>query len=72
MNKLRIDINPLFTNIADYYWDHMDPQNDGSIWEWLLKDYGVVRIGPMADRHNRTWVKFPDEAHLSLFLLRWS
>lgn len=70
--RLRIDINPYFKNIANYYWDHMDPATDGSIWEWLLRDYEVVRIGPIKDRDGRSWVAFPDEAHLTLFMMRWS
>ena len=71
MNSIQIDINPYFRDIADYYWDHMDPATDGSIWEWLLRDYEAVRRGPILDRANRTWVSFPDEQHLTLFLLRW-
>ena len=71
MNKIRIDINPYFRTIADYYWDHLDPATDGSIWEWLSKDYGVVRLGPIHDR-GRSMISFPDEQHLTMFLLRWS
>lgn len=69
---LRIDINPYFKNIADYYWDHLDPQTDGSIWEWLAKEHDVIRLGPIRDRDGRTWVSFPDEAHKTMFILRWS
>ena len=69
---LRIDINPYFKNIADYYWDNLDPHIDGSIWEWLAKEYEVIRIGPIKDRDGKTWVSFPDEQHKTLFLLRWS
>lgn len=70
--KLRIDINPYFKNIADYYWDNLEPQIDGSIWEWLLRDYKVIRIGPIVTRDKKTWVSFPDEQHLTAFLLRWA
>ena len=74
MNEIRIDITPYFKDIADYYWDHMDPATDGSIWEWLLKDYGVNKSGPgpVRERVRSSWVSFPDEQHLTMFLLRWS
>lgn len=69
---IRIDINPYFKNIADYYWDHLDPQIDGSIWEWLLVEYGVSRLGPIRDMEGKSWVSFPDEQSKTMFLLRWA
>ena len=69
--KLRLDIRQYFPTIANYYWDHLDPQIDGSIWDWLGKDYQVVKVGPVGSKPE-LWVTFPDEQHLSLFLLRWS
>jgi hypothetical protein len=68
----RIDISPYFKHIANYYWDHLDPESDGTIWDWLRLEYGIARAGPRIDKLGRTWISFPDESHLTLFLLRWA
>ena len=68
--KLRIDIRPYFPAVANYYWDNMDPESDGSIWDWLGRDYDIVRIGPVGSK-KELWVHFPDAETLLLFKLRW-
>ena len=68
--RLLIDVGPMFKQIADYYWDHMDPEFDGSIWDWLRRDYGVIKVGPRGSKRELL-IQFPDEAHKTLFLLRW-
>lgn len=70
--KLRVDVNPYFKRIADYYWDHLDPSTDGSIWDWLKRDYDVIKIGPIKDRDGKMWVVFPNESSYAMFLLRWA
>lgn len=70
--QLRVDIRPYFPRIANYYWDHMDPSTDGSIWEVLARDYNIGRIGPIGDPTRALWVNFPDEKTLMWFKLRWS
>jgi hypothetical protein len=70
--KLRIDINPYFKKIADHYWDHLDPQTDGTIWEWMAREYQVVRISAIRVGENKTWVSFPSEEYMTLFMLRWA
>lgn len=74
--KLRTDIRPYFQKIADYYWDHLDRDlyNDGqhiTIWDWLKRDYDVVKIGQIGSK-TELWVSFPDEQHMTLFMLRWA
>ena len=69
--KLRVDIRPYFKNIADYYWDNLDTTVDGSIWDWLYRDYNVIKIGPVGSK-PQLWVSFPDEKMLAWFLLRWA
>ena len=69
--KLRADIRPYFQKIADHYWDYLDPHTDGTIWEWLKRDYDVVKIGQIGSK-TELWVTFPDEQHMTMFLLRWA
>ena len=70
MTKLRVDIRPYFPRIANYYWDNMDPASDGSIWVWLKRDYGIIKIGTIGD-NSELWVHFPDDKMLMWFKLRW-
>jgi hypothetical protein len=58
-------------NIVDYYWDNIDPTNDGTIWEWLEREYNCKRS--RAINKTYTWdLVFDSEEYYSLFLLRWS
>lgn len=68
--KLRVDIRPYFPRIANYYWDNMDPASDGSIWDWLKRDYNIIKIRSVGD-NRELWVQFPDEKTLMWFKLRW-
>jgi hypothetical protein len=68
---LRTDIRPYFPKIANWYWDNKDPATDGSIWDCLKRDHDVVKIGSMGSKPE-LWVSFPDEQHLTMFMLRWS
>ena len=69
--QLRVDIRPYFPRIANYYWDNMDPSTDGSIWDWLKRDYDISRLYHIGDARP-LWVHFPDEKTLMWFILRWS
>jgi hypothetical protein len=70
--KLRIDIRPYFPKIADYYWDELEDQDPHmTIWEWLRRDYDVVKIGTLGD-NPELWVSFPTEQDITAFVLRWS
>jgi hypothetical protein len=74
--KLRADIRPYFQKIADYYWDNIgrDFYNEGhhiTIWDWLKRDYSVVKIGQIGSK-TELWVTFPDEQHMTMFMLRWT
>jgi hypothetical protein len=70
--KLRKDIRPYFQKIADYYWQEstIDVEHM-TIWEWLQRDYSVVKVGPVGSKPE-LWVLFPDEQHLTMFMLRWA
>jgi hypothetical protein len=68
--KLRIDIRPYFPKIANYYWDTKDPATDGSIWDWLGREYDIIKIGHLGDKPE-LWVSFPDEKMIAWFMLRW-
>ena len=68
--RLVINVDPDFKKITDYYWDHVEPEFDGSIWDWLHRDYGVVKIGQRGSKQEML-IQFPDEQHKTLFLLRW-
>ncbi len=74
--KLRVNIRPYFQKIADYYWDNIgrDLYHNGqhiTIWDWLKRDYDVVKVGPVGSKPE-LWVSFPDEQHLTMFMLRWT
>lgn len=71
MSKLRVDVRPFFPKIANYYWDHMDPATDGSIWDWLRRDYDIIKIGAIGSS-KALWVTFPDEKQKVIFYLRWA
>ena len=70
--RLVIDVDPDFKKIADYYWesDICAETPHVTIWDWLKRDYGVIRIGQRGDKQEML-IQFPDEAHKTLFLLRW-
>lgn len=69
---LRVDIRPYFTKIANYYWNEKPiPATHESIWDWLKRDYNIIKIGSMGSRPE-LWVSFPDDQTKTLFLLRWS
>lgn len=70
--KLRVDIRPYFAKIANYYWDQKPlavPHE--SIWDWLKRDYDIVKIGTVGLKPE-LWVSFPNEKMLAWFLLRWA
>lgn len=68
---LRINIDPYFKKIADYYWDERPVEcQHVTIWQWLERDYGALKIGARGSK-GESIVSFPDEAHKTMFLLRW-
>ena len=69
--KLRVDIRPYFSKIANHYWDTKDPATDGTIWDWLLRDYQIIKVGTIGIK-PQMWVHFPDEKMLAWFLLKWA
>jgi hypothetical protein len=71
MKKLRVDIRPYFPKIVTYYWENLSPKRDGTIWEWMARDYEMLRVGPVGTKPE-LWVSFPSEEYFTLFLLRWS
>jgi len=76
---MRVDINPQFQKIADWYWEKFFQPDDGphmSIWDVLERDYGArkVRAGTYGGKYGRKkemMVEFPDEKSYTMFLLRW-
>lgn len=68
--KLRIDFRPYFPDICAYYWKHIYDLNQGSIWDWMKRDYDMVKIGSIGSKPEM-WVTFPDEATLMWFKLKW-
>ena len=68
--KHRVNVDPYFKKIADYYWEERPIEvTHVTIWEWLERDYGAVKLG---SRKGNTWLCFPDQEHLVMFILRWS
>lgn len=70
---VRLNIDPYYKKIADYYWDELDFFPSGqylTLWAWLHRDYGIVKVRSRGSRDML--VQFPDEEHKTLFLLRWS
>lgn len=75
---MRVDIQPHFKKIADWYWEKFDQPSTGahmSIWDVLDRDYGArkVRVGTFDAGGVKTpmIVEFPDEKSYTMFLLRW-
>lgn len=74
---MRVDIQPQFKKIANWYWDDFyqpDHNPNMNIWDVLNRDYGAKKafnINSMRD-DGQMWVVFPDEASYTMFLLRWS
>ena len=69
--NLRVDIRPYFPKIAEYYWEELPAETPHlTIWDWLKRDYSVIRVGPVGSQPE-LWVRFSDEKMLSWFVLRW-
>lgn len=77
---IRVDIQPQWRKLANWYWDNIDCAGVGgmSIWEMLEHDYSAFKVYQGARDwgnggiHKEVVVQFPDEASYSAFLLRWS
>lgn len=77
---MRVDINPQFEKIANWYWEKFDQPVNGphmSIWDVLERDYGArkVRAGTFGGKYGRKKemiVEFPDKASYTMFVLRWA
>ena len=76
---MRVDIQPQFQKIADWYWESFFQPDDGthmSIWDVLARDYGArkVRAGSFGGKYGmkkEMIVEFPNNASYTMFLLRW-
>ena len=75
---MRVDIQPHWKKIADWYWANMDPYTDGSIWDMLERDYGAVKVchgvygGRLGMKKQESIILFPDEQSYMMFMLKWS
>jgi len=75
---MRVDIEPYWRKLANWYWDNASGRDGGmSIWQMLERDYGAIRVynGPNIDKYGPrmlTIVDFPNEKTYAMFLLRWS
>lgn len=73
-----VKLEPYWKVLANYYWDHKDPATDGSIWDWIERDYRARRTikFPCSAQEFYSGRKFDlvfdDDADALLFLLRWS
>ena len=77
-NIIDLDKNDVFKCIANYYWEHLTPSIDGSIWQWLEREYSAKRTffsdpqeGPFRINANSLQLKFSDPESQTLFVLRW-
>lgn len=75
---MRVDIEPYWKKLANWYWDNPVGMSVGmSIWEMLEHEYGAVRVyygvsGGKLGRKNDMMVEFPNEQSYTVFLLRWA
>jgi len=74
---MRVDIQPQWQKLADWYWDTLEGRtfhNRGmSIWEMLEHEYGAQKGFTFAEASgSQKWVHFPDSKTYTAFLLRWS
>lgn len=73
-----IELEPYFKKLSNYYWDNLDPVTDGSIWEWLERDFKARRTihfpcGTEEFYSGRKFdLEFKDDKDATYFLLRWS
>lgn len=72
-----IKLEPYWHVLIDYYWEHHDPDIDGSVWDWLEKDYRARRIPrrpcSASEFYNDEFdLVFDHDADATFFLLRWS
>ena len=67
-----LDIRPYWSNIVEYYWDNLDPSIDGTIWEWLRRNYEVHRTFGNYKHNEPMNVTFQSDKQLTMFLLRWT
>ena len=71
---MRVDIQPQWKKLANWYWD----QGGGyagvgmSIWDMLQRDYGAIKLYQDINPRHHMIVKFPDEKMYTAFILRWS
>lgn len=72
-----IKLEPYWQVLIDYYWENNGPDIDGSVWDWLEKDYRARRI-PRRPRLASEFytdefdLVFDNDADATFFLLRWS
>lgn len=74
---MRVNIQPYWRKIADWYWEDFFQPNDGfhmSIWDVLARDYGAKKAFNITSirKDRQMWVVFPNEQSYTMFLLRWS
>jgi len=71
---MRVDIQPQFQKIADWYWESFFQPEDGahmSIWDVLERDYGARKVRVGYGTKKEMIVEFPDKASYTMFVLRW-
>ena len=72
---MRVDIDPQWWKLANWYWAHGPGVGDGqvmSIWDMLEHDYGATKLYTNHPHKPGMWVDFPDEKSYTAFLLRWA
>jgi hypothetical protein len=69
---IRVDIQPQFKKIANWYWDNAGGYAGVgmSIWEMLERDFGAKKVGRFGS--GIAMVTFPNGAMYTAFLLRWA
>ena len=72
---MRVDIQPQWKKLANWYWDRSGGRLlfGMSIWEMLEQEYGAIKVHTMqGTAEKRLIVDFPDEQSYTAFLLKWS
>ena len=68
-----VPIEPYWSNIMDHYYsDIRSPSTDGTVWDWLARDYNAHHPGLFANAYGGRALVFENNEDAMLFKLRFA
>ena len=66
-----VSMSDVWENIVSYYYDHIQPTKDISIWTWIEDEYSGQRYNYLPKQDFYQYIRFENAADAAAFKLKF-